>query len=253
MGFLPGAHYICLYLGVDLYSSAISVSYISIDLRHVILMSRSRTQFIPLSDFFPANDPIAVSMARLCILREDLMLEAQAVRLENGGVLDSNGKEWRRLYFWRNSFKTLESVRSALQTLSGQKRFQEILEKEPKEIQKGFQNLTKALSKVSAEFLKTLRNDLGGHVQHSAIESTLARLDPLEKGLLEISDGLVGKQHYRFTSRLVLSMMLPRGKSLERPERELKRRSRKVALLMWAVLIIDEIFNSYVKSRRLLE
>ena len=71
-----------------------------------------------------------------------------------------------------------------------------------------------------------------------------------QKGLLQISDGLVRDQHYRFTSVLILQMLLPAP--VKNRKQELKRRSRKVAILMWAVLIIDEVFNTYVKSRRLL-
>ncbi len=214
-------------------------------------MGKSRLQFIRLRAIFPPEDSLAVTIARLCILREDLLLEVQAIRQETLGVLDSNGPEWRRLYFWRNSFRTLESVRSALHVLSSNREFQKALKKEPREIQKGFDRLTKALRKVSADFLKGLRDDLGGHVLESRVKEALERMDSWQMGLIEVSNGVLGKQHYRFTSELVLQMMLP-AKSIDRPERELKRRSRKISILMWAVLAIDEIFNGYVNSRELL-
>jgi len=215
-------------------------------------MRRSRTQHICLPHFFPADDPVAVTVARLCILREDLLLEGQAIRESALFSLDSNGPEWRRLYFWRNSFRTLENVRSAIHTLSREREFVDALSNEPVDIQKGFQKLKKGLSKVSDEFLKGLRNDIGGHVQQKAVAEALKRMESDQRGLLQISlTGRVGDQHYKFASELVLQMMLP-TKPVKNPDRELKRRSRKVAIMMWAVLIIDEIFNTYVNSRRLI-
>lgn len=208
-------------------------------------------QHICLPRFFPPEDPIAVTVARLCILREDLLLEGQAIRQLSLGPLDSNGEEWRRLYFWRNSFRTLENIRSALHALNCKPEFKRALSKECIEVQKGFQKLGKALTKVSEQFLKDLRNTLGGHVKETAVCEALKSMETDQKGLLQISDGLVRDQHYRFTSVLILQMLLPAGPVKNRKQ-ELKRRSRKVAILMWAVLIIDEIFNTYIKSRRLL-
>jgi hypothetical protein len=103
-------------------------------------MPRSRIQHICLPHFFSPEDPIAVTVARLCILREDLFLEGQAIRQLSLGPLDSNGEEWRRLYFWRNSFRTLENIRSALHALSCKPEFRRALSKECIEVQKGFQN-----------------------------------------------------------------------------------------------------------------
>jgi hypothetical protein len=214
-------------------------------------MPRSRIQHICLPHFFPPDDPIAVTIARLCILREDLLLEGQAITQVSLGPLDSNGEEWRRLYFWRNAFRTLENIRGALHSLSCRREFKKALSEECEEVQKGFEKLEKALKKVSDEFLKDLRNSLGGHVKETAVSEALKSMDADQKGLLQISDGLVRDQHYKFASVLILQMLLPAG-PVKNPKQELKRRSRKAAILMWAALIIDEIFNTYVKSRGLL-
>ena len=216
-------------------------------------MHKSRLQHIRFSIFFPADDLVAVTIARLCILREDLLLEGQAIRQASLPGLDSNGQEWRRLYFWRNSFKTLENIRQAIHTLSCERKFNEAFKKEPLAVQKGFERLRRQLEKISSEFLKDLRNDLGGHVSQKATADALKRMDADQLALLEISaDGKVGNQHYRFATELVLQMMLPRT-PVKAPNRELKKILRKVALMNWAVLIIDEIFNAYITSRRLLD
>ena len=123
-------------------------------------MHKSRIQHIKFSHFFPADDPISVTIARLCILREDLLLETQAIRPRTVPTLDSNGHEWRRLYFWRNTFRTLENIRQAIHNLNCERTFCEALNKEPPAIQTGFKRLTKQLQKISTQFLKDLRNDL---------------------------------------------------------------------------------------------
>jgi hypothetical protein len=67
------------------------------------------------------------------------------------------------------------------------------------------------LEKISSEFLKDLRNNLGGHVPQMAVADALKRMNSDRTALIEISaDGKVGSQHYRFASELVLQMMLPR-------------------------------------------
>ena len=115
-------------------------------------MEKSRLQFIRLRAIFPPEDSLAVTIARLCILREDLLLEAQAIRQETLGALDSNGPEWRRLYFWRNSFRTLESVRSALHVLSSNGEFKKALKKRTYRNSKRFRSINKSVEKSFSRF-----------------------------------------------------------------------------------------------------
>ena len=115
-----------------------------------------RVQHIRLREFFPPDDPIAVTIARLCILRQDLLLESEAIRQKSFPLLDLNGEEWRRLYFWRNSFRTLENIRSAIAALSNQKGFRLALSKEPKDVQTGFRKLLEHLRKSQKSSCKTL-------------------------------------------------------------------------------------------------
>lgn len=78
---------------------------------------RSRIGFIRLKEWFPPDDAVATNMARLCILREDLFLESQAIRADELTPLDANGEDWRRLYFHRNIFRTLDNIRGAMHQL----------------------------------------------------------------------------------------------------------------------------------------
>ena len=49
--------------------------------------------------WFPSDDPVAVSVARLCILRKDLYLETTALIEETIAPIDKNGVPWRTMYF----------------------------------------------------------------------------------------------------------------------------------------------------------
>ena len=53
-------------------------------------------------------------------------------------------------------------------------------------------------------------------------------------------------------TELVYQMMLSKSVG-KNPAIELKKISRKAAKMMWAVQVIDEMFNTYVKARRLLD
>ncbi|MDR4469531.1 MAG: hypothetical protein MRJ68_14755 [Nitrospira sp.] len=210
-----------------------------------------RVQHIKIKDWFPPEDQVAVTIVRLCILRQDLLLECQAIRETSLPSLDQNGEEWRRLYFWRNSFRTLENIRGAVHALKSQKVFLTALKKEPNDVQKGFARLTKDLQKVSDQFLKNLRNELGGHILGKAVADALRRMEFDQTGLVQVSDGKVGQQQYKFVTELVYQMILSKSEVTD-ARKELKRRSRISAKLMWAVLVIDELFNTYIKARKLL-
>ena len=64
-------------------------------------------------------------------------------------------------------------------------------------------------------------------------------------GLVQVSDGKVGHQQYKFVTELVYQMILSKNEGKD-ARKELKRRSRILAKLLWAVLVIDELFNSYM-------
>jgi hypothetical protein len=86
---------------------------------------RQRIYPIQLSTWFPPDDPIAVVVARLCILREDCYLELQGFVAEpiqerghkpsnSFARMDDNSYHWRRLYFFRNYLRTLNEIRNTV-------------------------------------------------------------------------------------------------------------------------------------------
>lgn len=83
---------------------------------------KTRTWQITLRKWFSPEDPLSTVVATLCILREDYFIDL--IGLNKGGInvwaesqndtgfpdLDENSSGWRRLYFFRNSLRTLTKM-----------------------------------------------------------------------------------------------------------------------------------------------
>jgi hypothetical protein len=90
---------------------------------------RSRTSWESPQQLFPSGNPIAVLVARLCILREDVYLELAglaAASIEatflktdstNPPGLEDNGKVYRQMYFLRASIRTLAEIQETIHAL----------------------------------------------------------------------------------------------------------------------------------------
>jgi hypothetical protein len=87
---------------------------------------------------FPPNDPLAAKVARLCILREDFLLEMSGVYTEEIKQLDGHSEEWRKLYFIRNLVRTLREIESGIHTLMSDPQFKVLLAAQKPERQKEF-------------------------------------------------------------------------------------------------------------------
>jgi hypothetical protein len=215
---------------------------------------RSRIGFIHIKEWFPPDDAVATNMARLCILREDLFLESQAVRADELTQLDANGEDWRRLYFHRNIFRTLDSIKSAMHQLRSAMKKEGLLESflvtlENPEIKKTFDELVSDMDKLFEEFLKDFRDAVGGHLKEERLRQVL--LDCDEKGLIHLAEK-IGNHHYKFATNLVIGMMVT-DVPKEKKQLTLEARGKRVGQLSWAIKTIDEIFWSYIGSRQLLK
>ena len=94
------------------------------------LSNRTETHPVKLSKWFPANDELAAKIARLCILREDLVTEIRGLSAESIKELEGNSVEWRQLYFIRNFIRTLREMLSGVEHLLQDKEFRAMLAKE---------------------------------------------------------------------------------------------------------------------------
>src|SRR5712691_7863622 len=109
-------------------------------------MARTQIRTLKIRQWFPPGDTLATAVATLCILREDLLLEMYGMANDSIDRLDDNGSFYRRTYFLRNSFRTLEEIKKVLSRLSVQEAFKDALSREPKSVQTAFADLSVELN-----------------------------------------------------------------------------------------------------------
>ena len=224
-------------------------------------MWTTHTRQLTLREWFPGDDPIAVAVATLCILREDYFIDLMG--LVKGGSrhawkeitkemgypdLDENAPAWRRLYFFRNSLRTLREIRSIVDRLNSDSRWRAALKNESVLLQERFQTLRQVMDTVP-DLIEDLRDKIGGHVLHSALKESLDHLNDDRKGFYQ--EGKIrGKAHYKFAYELILGMMLPDAKEKDLGE-EIDALLTKTADLVYVWEAIDEVFVAYATGRQL--
>ena len=136
---------------------------------------KSGLQHITLSKWFPGNDPVATVVARLCISREDYLLELEGLIKEDFNPfdvsspvskpdsLDGNSPSWRRLYFFRNSLKSLNEIRNSVERLFVDREHKGALATETLELRQALEVLRDEIRGL-ADVIKDLRDRIGGHV-----------------------------------------------------------------------------------------
>jgi hypothetical protein len=169
---------------------------------------------------------MATAVAMLCVLREDLLLEFYGIANDHIERLDDNEAFYRRTYFWRNSFRTLEEVRKVLSRLNAQGDFRDALSREPESVQKAFERLNVELNKASRDFLRDLRNAIGGHLDENRVQLALNTMDPSREGFLVIGERL-GTIHYKFAADLLWSILLQ-----DIPEKEHQTKAEDLLLTL---------------------
>lgn len=209
------------------------------------MRNRTHIRRITLGKWFPANDHVAVCVARLCILREDLYIEQSAFTPEAIPVLDANSLEWRRLYFFRNHIKTLREIDGALSRLQQDADFKRLLESQPTHKKDEFSRLVKEMKAAEATF-KTIRDTTGGHVLESAVKKALENIGSDDAGFIEI--GTTHRStHYRFAYELTLAVLAGEVPAEQINEEIRKRLLEHVPLMR----MIDLVLEIYITSRHL--
>jgi hypothetical protein len=224
-------------------------------------MAQTHICHINLRNWFPPDDPIAVLVARLCVLREDYLLELQGLIKKDFNTfdpsmsasepdsLDGNSPSWRRIYFFRSSVRTLNEIRNAVERLFVDPTQKAALAEEGLELQKAFEKLRGEFSGLSGT-IKDLRDQIGGHVLHEGVRKALEGMDPGRNALLEVGE-TVADTHYRFAGDIALAVMFP-----EEPEDVVIEKAQDLftttAQLVFIVGHIDKIFESFVLGRGLL-
>lgn len=212
-------------------------------------MLRWHIRPVKLRKWFPPHDGLAACVARLCILREDFLLESQGVYSEEIKALDEHSDKWRRMYFLRNSIRTLSEIRGAIETLQRQAEFKRILAAQPKARQNRFRKLIKEFTKAH-RVVKEIRNSLGGHVQHKAVQKALDGMSFDQWGFLEVGR-ILKETHYKFAGELVATIMVggaPENLQMSKLENDFKL----IAELFPVLPLMDEVVDMYAEARGLL-
>jgi hypothetical protein len=205
---------------------------------------------IMLRRWFPPNDELAACVARMTILREDFAIEMMGLYEEQITPLDGNAEGYRKVYFWRNMLRTLSEIKSVVFKLNSLPEFRSALETQVQERKQQFQNLYRQFERTN-DLLKSLRNDIGGHVRFEKVLAALGGMPADKWGFLELGEFL-GKTHYRFAGELVLEMQIT-GLPDDRRIPEIERQLRKTAKLLPVFALMELVFAVYTEARKLHE
>jgi|ERR1700722_2652710 len=213
-------------------------------------MPGAYVKIVKLRKWFPPHDPLAPKIARLCILREDLMLEMQGMYADDILELDGLSAASRRMYFLRNLIRTHMELSGAIRRLHSDSEFCELLEKQSAGVKEKFKTALAKLDEAHP-LLKEVRNDIGGHVQESAVQAALERMSWDSFGLLDIGPNAL-LTHYEFAGEITAEILL---KDVSQEER-LGITSNKyilIAELLPTFALIEYCLGIYAKSRNLLK
>jgi hypothetical protein len=210
---------------------------------------RTRIRSVRLRRWFPPDDPVATAVAMLCVLREDFLLELAGIVDDHFGRLDDNGREFRRIYFWRNSLRTLEEIRNTLNRVNKEPAFRAAMDLEQPDVREAFTQLKRTLNRVSRDFLSDLRNELGGHLDEEAVRETIQQLDADAEGFLEVATARWPvTTAFRFAGDLVWAVI---GRRARKKERAVDALLGKSADLIPTVTAIDHVVACYLHERGL--
>ena len=214
-------------------------------------MTKTYVRQIKVRRWFPARDPVAAHIARLCILREDFAIEMSGIHASEIKKLDGNDVVYRKFYFWRRLVGTLGEIRSAFRTLEQVPDFQLIINEQTKEWRQWFKSSIDQLE-TDRELIRTTRDSLGGHVLHTAVQTALNSMPGENFSYLEVG-ATAGKTHYRFAAEIAGEML--HQTDAPEPQRQANLHSQFVAIAehLTVFSLIDTIFEMYVDSRKLLK
>ncbi len=213
-------------------------------------MPKTHIRHIRVSEYFPPEDPYATTVARLCILREDFLTEAEGAAAQSLLELDRISPQFRRLYFLRNSIRTVHEIRTAVHKLCSNEDFKRILSEQPTQVQDDFEKSYKKLV-AQAKYVKDLRNKIaGGHVLQESVQEGLNRLDPSARELIQVGE-VTRDTRFKFAHYLVLQAMFP-GHQGREPEQVLDEFLEKIkGPIHEAMMITELVFKIYVRGRGL--
>jgi len=204
---------------------------------------------VRLAKWFPAGDPLAASIARLIILREDFMLELRGIHASSITALDTHSDAWRRIYFFRSSVRTLWEIQGALTTIRTNPEFKRILQKRPARVQDQLKQISSKLN-AAASLTREIRNAIGGHVLPDAVTRALETMPSDTWGVLEVGS-VIGATHFKMAGELIREILIAGVPDDQRMAR-LETSIRTMASLLPVVKNLELVLAMYADARGLL-
>lgn len=203
---------------------------------------------VRLGKWFPAGDPLAASIARLSILREDFMLELRGIYASSITALDTHSDAWRRMYFFRSSVRTLWEIQGTLTTIRANPEFKRILQRRSAKEQNQLKQISSKLN-AAASLTKEIRNAMGGHVLPEAVTRALDNMSYDRWGVLEFGS-VIGATHFKVAGELIAEMLVagvPEKNKLVKLEADMKT----MASLLPVVESLELVLEMYASARGL--
>lgn len=176
--------------------------------------------------------------------------------VDNMADLDKTSVNIRKLYFLRNSVRTIDEIVKAVDDLQKHINIETTTLKLSDTVKNQFKDFFNMISDRKKE-IKILRNNLwGGHVGEPAMKKTLNQMHIDRKGLLEYKETMKSTRiysecRYKFAGELILAHNLD-ATHPDDQERVLGALIGRIAQLTGAsVSMIDNIFALYARERRL--
>lgn len=212
-------------------------------------MARTFIRVIRLGKWFPPGDKLAAAIARLIILREDLMLELRGIKAPKLPELDEHSEQWRRLFFFRSSIRTLWEIQGTLTTIRMNPEFKRILKKQSIQEQNDLSRICAKLN-AAASLMKDLRNALGGHVLQEKVAEAIDNLADDRWGVLEVGSAIKGT-HFKMAGDLVAEMFVA---GVHETEKAAKTESdlKTLAELLPVVERLENVLVMYTDARGLI-
>lgn len=139
-----------------------------------------------LPEVFAGAGDLAVHVARICVLFEDIRLESSAARhLESIALLDTTSKTYRYIYFLRRIMVSLDEFSSAVQQINKSPEWKNIRAKFDPEMEKRWDSAVKFLTNNRSKW-NDLRNQIGGHFKEAAAKYAIDNMRPTATGKIEI-------------------------------------------------------------------
>lgn len=166
--------------------------------------------------FWEGDRELAIRVARVCVLFEDLRVEWAGALANEDLPLDTLSKRYRRFYFLRRSLVSLNEFCGALNRLNSTKAWKSYVDRHDDKRRRKMWNDAVKFFNATKQTIETIRGDIGGHFPESAAEWSINRLHEDTTGALEIHYGdKTANAKLPFATELVASVILKTARERE--------------------------------------